>query len=131
MIHIPLEIGDIILTGKFKNKKVTVKEFGIDKHGLPTVNGRGIMNIRIPKLMKKEEQKIRVPKLKDIYRESSEQLKPGTRVLFIKGGKLTPGVIDKFHKNDWYWVKDDSGHREVLKLDSQAKANRSFEIVVH
>lgn len=52
MITIPLEIGDLILTGKFKNKKVIVKEIGYDEFGLPTVNGRGIMKIRIAKLMK-------------------------------------------------------------------------------
>lgn len=52
MITIPLEIGDLILAGKFKNKKIIVKEIGYDEYGLPTVNGRGIMKIRIAKLMK-------------------------------------------------------------------------------
>lgn len=50
-ISLPIEIGDVILAGRFKNKKITVKEIGTDEYGLPTVNGRGIMKIRIQKLM--------------------------------------------------------------------------------
>lgn len=52
MIQLPIEIGDTILAGRFKNKKITVKEIGVDEHGLPTINGRGILKIRIQKLMK-------------------------------------------------------------------------------
>lgn len=55
MIQIPLEIGDVILTGRFKNHRVSVKEIETDEHGLPTVNGRGILKIRIEKLMKPKQ----------------------------------------------------------------------------
>jgi uncharacterized protein YukE len=55
MIQIPIEIGDTILTGKFRNKKVTVKEIGKDEHGSPTVNGKTILKIRIAKLMNQEK----------------------------------------------------------------------------
>lgn len=54
MIQIPIEIGDTILAGRFKNKKITVREIGLDDFGLPTINGRGILKIRIPKLYVKE-----------------------------------------------------------------------------
>lgn len=57
MIQLPIEIGDIILTGKFRNKRVVVKEIGVDEHNLPTVNGRGILKIRIEKLMKPKVNK--------------------------------------------------------------------------
>ena len=50
MIYLPIEIGDTILAGKFRNKKIVVKEIGVDLHGGPTVNGRPILQIRIPKL---------------------------------------------------------------------------------
>lgn len=58
MITVPIEIGDVILTGKFKNHKVTVQEIGIDDYGLPTVNGKGIMKIRIAKLMPKKVEEM-------------------------------------------------------------------------
>lgn len=51
MIKLDIEIGDLILTGKFKNKKVIVKDFGTDEKGQPTVNGRKMLNFRIKKLM--------------------------------------------------------------------------------
>lgn len=56
-ITIPIEIGDVIRVGKFKNKRITVKEIGSDEYGLPTCNGKGIMKIRIEKLMPPKEPK--------------------------------------------------------------------------
>jgi hypothetical protein len=58
MITIPIEIGDVILAGKFKNHKVTVKEIGVDDYGLPTVNGKGIMKIRVEKLIPKKVEEM-------------------------------------------------------------------------
>jgi len=52
MIKLPIEIGDVILVGRFKNKRVEVKEISEDENGCPTVNGRNILKIRIEKLMK-------------------------------------------------------------------------------
>jgi hypothetical protein len=46
-IYIPLKVGDIIYTGRFRNKKTTVKTIGKDEYGMPTVNGKRIMNFRI------------------------------------------------------------------------------------
>jgi len=56
-MKVNLKVGDIILTGKFKNKKVEVKEFGTDDNGQPTVNGRPMLNFRIQKLMPKKTKK--------------------------------------------------------------------------
>lgn len=64
MIQLPIEIGDIVLGGKFKNKKITVKEIGVDEYGLPTINGRGILKIRIQKLMKPKNIKENDTKVK-------------------------------------------------------------------
>lgn len=52
MIQLPIEIGDTILTGKFRNRRIVVKEIGVDQYGHPTVNGKPILKIRIEKLMK-------------------------------------------------------------------------------
>lgn len=45
-IYIPLNVGDIIYTGRFKNKKTTVKTIGQDEYGMPTVNGKRVVNFR-------------------------------------------------------------------------------------
>lgn len=46
-IIIPIKIGDVILMGRFKNRKVTVKSIGRDEHGMPTINGKKIVNFRL------------------------------------------------------------------------------------
>lgn len=55
-IKLDIEVGDTILSGKFRNKKVVVKTIGIDENGSPTVNGKSILNIRIEKLMKDKKK---------------------------------------------------------------------------
>ena len=47
VIKIDVKVGDVVLVGKFKNKRVKVKEIGKDEHGLPTINGRKVVNFRI------------------------------------------------------------------------------------
>jgi hypothetical protein len=48
-ITLPVEIGDTLLMGKFKNKKVVVKTIGKDEHGMPTINGKKVVTFRLMK----------------------------------------------------------------------------------
>jgi len=48
-INIPVKVGDTILVGRFKNKKMVIKDIGKDKHGMPTINGRKATTFRIHK----------------------------------------------------------------------------------
>ena len=52
MIQIPIEIGDIVYVGRFKNKAVEVKTITYDEYGLPRINGRPLLTMRIGKLMR-------------------------------------------------------------------------------
>lgn len=59
MMNLPIEVGDIILTGKFRNKPIEVAGFGKDDNNQPVVltkNGKKIkiLCIRIKKLMKED-----------------------------------------------------------------------------
>jgi len=54
-ITIDVEIGDTILTGRFKNKKTKVNSIEKDEHGMPTINGRKVTTFRI---MKNKEENI-------------------------------------------------------------------------
>jgi len=54
-INIPVNVGDTILVGRFKNKKMKVKEIGKDKHGMPTINGRKATTFRMLKTDKVDE----------------------------------------------------------------------------
>jgi len=46
MIQLNIKLGDTILMGRFKNKKVTVKTITYDKFGMPLVNGKPLCNFR-------------------------------------------------------------------------------------
>ncbi len=55
VIELPISIGDTILTGRFKNKKMTVKSIDYDDNGQLLVNGRKALTFRIAKLMNKQK----------------------------------------------------------------------------
>lgn len=52
-MDLDIKVGDVILTGRFKNKRTVVKEIGVDENGQPTINGMKALNFRIEKLMPK------------------------------------------------------------------------------
>jgi hypothetical protein len=54
-MELDLEIGDVILAGKFKNKRKIVKTIGKDDLGQPTINGMKALNFRIEKTMPKDK----------------------------------------------------------------------------
>ena len=53
-IRIPIEVGDTILGGRFKNKKVLVKKIGKNAKGDITVNGKPLLKFRISKKANEE-----------------------------------------------------------------------------
>ena len=55
-LDLDLAKGDIVLTGKFKNKREEVTEIGTDDLGQPTVNGKKLLAVRIEKTMPKDMQ---------------------------------------------------------------------------
>lgn len=62
MIQIDIQVGDTILGGKFKNKKVIVKDIGKNDKGEITINGKPLLRYRITKSAKKQSK----IKLKDM-----------------------------------------------------------------
>ena len=46
-INLPIEVGDIILGGKFKNRRIEVKDIGKNEKGDITINGKSILRIRM------------------------------------------------------------------------------------
>lgn len=49
MIKVPIKVGDTILGGRFKNKKVVVKKIGKNDKGDITINGKPLLKYRIIK----------------------------------------------------------------------------------
>jgi DNA topoisomerase IB len=67
-IKIPIEVGDTILRGKWRNKKVVVKDIGEDEHGSPTVNGKSILSIRLT-----DKEEVKEAKLNEKTKEEIKQ----------------------------------------------------------
>ena len=49
MIKLDIKVGDILMGGKFKNKKVVVKDIGKNEKGDITINGKPLLRFRIQK----------------------------------------------------------------------------------
>jgi hypothetical protein len=84
-MKIEINIGDVIYTGRFKNKKETIKKFGKDDKGQPTVNGKKVLTFRMEKFMNKRDIKETMKKseLRRIIKE--EIATPKTIVDEVKG----------------------------------------------
>ena len=54
-ISLDIKPGDVILTGRFKNKRKIQKSIGTDKYGQPTINGKSILKFKIEKKMPKKQ----------------------------------------------------------------------------
>jgi Cytidylyltransferase-like len=89
-ITLNVKIGDTLLMGKFKNKKVVVKSIGEDEWGMPTINGKKAVTFRIPK----KEQ------LKETASNSgfAGQDEPDTS--FVADGQ--PRILNKAKPEAWY-----------------------------
>ena len=55
-INLDIEVGDILLGGRYKNKRIVVKEIGEDDLGQPTVNGKPVLKFRIEKNLPDEKK---------------------------------------------------------------------------
>ena len=93
-ITIDVEIGDTILTGKFKNKKTKVASIGTDDHGMPIINGRKATTFR---MMKKVD-------------ENKEDIKTIHKILTMYGrpAKRASDMIKKYYKKAVKQFKGDS-----------------------
>jgi len=84
-IKLPVNVGDTILTGRFKNKKTVVKTIGKDEHGMPTINGRKVVNFRILKEgVEVQLDEIPMADLVKIDKYADKQLNPVDVVLTDK-----------------------------------------------
>ena len=49
MIKLDIKVGDTLMGGKFKNKKVIVKTIGKNDKGEITINGKPLLRFRLTK----------------------------------------------------------------------------------
>lgn len=63
MIKVNIKVGDTIMGGKFKNKKVIVKDIGKNEKGDITINGKPLLRFRIIKESSHETELYKVKAL--------------------------------------------------------------------
>ena len=95
MIQVPIKVGDIVLGGKFKNRKITVKTIETNERGDIQINGKNLLNVRIieqPKKENKGEEKMNyLEKLKKMsYKVGDKVHSPSGfgKIIAIKGDKV-------------------------------------------
>lgn len=64
MIKLDIKVGDILLGGRYKNKRIVVKDIGVDELGQPTINGTPILKFRIEKHLPDEKKSKKTLKAK-------------------------------------------------------------------
>jgi hypothetical protein len=89
-IKLNVNVGDTLLMGKFKNKKVIVKSIGKDEWGMPTINGKKAVTFRIPK---KEE-------LKETASNAGFNGQDEPDTSFVADGK--PRILNTQKPENWY-----------------------------
>jgi hypothetical protein len=89
-IKLNVNVGDQILMGKFKNKKVIVKSIGKDEWGMPTINGKKAVTFRIPK---KEE-------LKEVASNGGFTGEDEPDASFVADGQ--PRILNKAKPENWF-----------------------------
>ena len=122
-IEIDVEIGDTILVGRFKNKKLVVKDIGKDSHGMPTINGRKVTTFRTTKNVNENKEQIKV--IHDFL----------TR--YTKSAKKASAMIKKNYKRVAKQFRGDSTRDLALALigydaigESTEKYKKSLEKIV-
>lgn len=103
-IKLDIEVGDEILTGRFKNKRIKVKEIGKDEYGTPTINGRPILKFRVakwfetqPNIFDGKENKMTKKQLRQIIREEIQKINESS----VPSG-FSRFFKDKLKKTGWY-----------------------------
>jgi len=77
-IDVDVDVGDVILGGKYKNKRMVVKDIGKDELGQPTVNGKPMLKFRIEKhLPDNKKSKKTLDAEKEKLDEAESALPPG------------------------------------------------------
>ena len=134
-ISLDVKPGDVILTGRFKNKRKVVKTIGTDKYGQPTINGKSILKFKIEKKMSKKHWSAK-------SREELQEIRKSIRNLLITESvcagataKIQQG-LDKIEELDLRviitpeWAGVDFGFVVLLK-DSNDISMGQFEVTTN
>lgn len=104
-IKLDISIGDIILVGRFKNKRIVVKTIGKDDLGQPTINGMSLLKMRIEKLLPLEKQSKETREEMEVMKMTiKEQVGSSfTREMALEYQRLE-GIVQAIQDKDWDYL---------------------------
>ena len=120
-ISMDVDKGDTVLMGKFKNKKVVVKDIDKDDYGMPTINGKKAATFRLgdkgQNIFKKDENidemkstDIHFMNMIKLYRDSTFR-KRINAYLFGKPNQNNPNAVAKALRN--------MGYDEITQMEKE------------
>jgi hypothetical protein len=132
-IKVPIELGDTVLGGRFKNKKTVVKKIGKNKKGDITINDKPLLKYRIVKESLEEDVNYYFKHLEDdnfvIQTENDyfRIFKPINQSKLLSSGSL---VYSYSNCNPFQWSEiSDEISRYVNLLDDSENSEKSIEYV--
>jgi hypothetical protein len=127
-INIDVDKGDTVLMGKFKNKKVVVKDIGKDDYGMPTINGKKATTFRLgdkgQNIFKKDEvdemksTDIHFMNIIKLYRDSKFR-KRINAYLFGNPNKNNPNDVAKALRN--------MGYDEITHMEKELNIQPNYD----
>jgi len=128
-INIDVDKGDTVLMGKFKNKKVVVKDIGKDDYGMPTINGKKAATFRLgdkgQNIFKKDENidemkstDVHFMNMIKLYRDSTFR-KRINAYLFGKPNQNNPNAVAKALRN--------MNYDEITQMEKELNLKPSFD----
>ena len=127
-IEVPIEIGDTVLGGRFKNKKTIVKKIGKNKKGDITINDKPLLKFRLVKENLEEDINYYFKHLEDdgfVVTSDSDYIR------IFKPLKLeTRHVYSYSNCNPFHW-SEIAGEisRYVNELDDSENSEKSIDYV--
>ena len=115
-VNVDVDKGDTVLMGKFKNKKVTVKDIGTDDHGMPTINGRQATTFR--KVDEMGSKDIHFSNMIKLYKDSKFR-KRINAYLF--------GNPNGYKANDVARMLRNMGYDEITKMEKELNIQPNFD----
>ena len=104
-INIDVDKGDTVLMGKFKNKRVVVKDIGKDDYGMPTINGKKATTFRLGQkgqnIYEMGNKDVHFMNIIKLYRDSVFK-KRINAYLFGKPNQNNPTAVAKALRNMGY-----------------------------
>lgn len=102
-INVPINIGDTVLGGRFKNKKIVVKDIDKNEKGDITINNKPLLKVRIQKKENEvSEGSVKTAEKVDIYRDNNYiVVRPLTERASCKYGAYTKWCISAPSSGAW------------------------------